>query len=91
MKKREVFEKYGIDESHSEWDHRIDNWMSVEVYLKIRKKLPNEEGLNAEQTVKVFMSFLDRAKEFLNLEDFGSLYLTSKRCIYRYFAAGKKE
>lgn len=29
MTKQELFKKYNIDETHSEWDNSIDNWMSV--------------------------------------------------------------
>ena len=32
MNKKELFEKYNIDESHNAWSNSIDNWMSVEIY-----------------------------------------------------------
>ena len=37
MTKEELFEKYNIDESHSEWDDVMDSWYSVEIYKLLYK------------------------------------------------------
>lgn len=83
MTKKELFEKYSIDESHNVWDNGIDNWMSVEVYRIMHDgNLPPQDDLNS----KWVCDFLDKAHKdvawFFNLEKKGSLYLTSKRMIY---------
>lgn len=41
MTKEELFEKYNINESHSEWDDVIDSWYSVEIYKLLYKKTSN--------------------------------------------------
>ena len=86
MTKNELFEKYHINESHSKWDSQIDNWMSVEIYRIMHDgKLPGDDT-----STKYMTEFLDKTKndEFMaNLmtrDDWGSLYLTAKRCIYRH-------
>lgn len=45
MTKEELFEKYNIDESHSEWDDVMDSWYSVEIYKLLYKKLPTTTNL----------------------------------------------
>jgi len=88
MTKKELFKKYKIDESHKEWSNRIDNWMSVEVYRVMHNgKLPPPEDVS----VLYICDFLDKCKDFVwvnklrgerKRDDFGSLYLTSKKLIY---------
>lgn len=88
MTKEELFEKYHINESHNVWDNGIDNWMSVEVYRIMHDgNLPPED----DQSTAYVCEFLDKVKEhgvfFLELrkrtpDDFGSLFLTSKRMVY---------
>lgn len=84
-RKQELFKKYSIDESHSEWSNNIDNWFSIEVYRVMHNgELPTME----DKTVKFVTDFLDKAnsdaKWFFGLADNGSLYLTAKRMVYRY-------
>ena len=44
MTKKELFKKYKIDESHSEWDNQVDEWMSVELYRVMHDgKLPGDD------------------------------------------------
>lgn len=90
--KAELFKKYSIDESHSEWNPMIDNWMSVEVYRVMHDgDLPPQDG--SDTSSKYILDFLDacnRSKDSLMLKlmeernDAGSLYLTAKRMVYRY-------
>ena len=86
MTKEQLFKKYSINESHSEWDNKIDNWMSIEIYRIMHDgKLPGNDS-----STKYMTEFLDKIKngllrlKLMNRDDFGSLYLTAKRCIYRY-------
>ena len=87
MTKEELFKKYYIDESHSEWDNQIDNWVSVEIYRVMHGgNLPD----NKDTSIKYITDFLDkRNKDFkwwaMNVmcrKDWGSLYLTAKRLVY---------
>ncbi|MCH8067812.1 MAG: hypothetical protein IID16_00865 [Candidatus Marinimicrobia bacterium] len=84
MTKNELFEKYHINESHSKWDSKIDNWMSVEIY-----RIMHDGNLPGDDTsTKYFTMFLDKTKDdefmskLMTRDDWGSLYLTAKRCIY---------
>lgn len=87
MTKEQLFEKYSIDEPHSEWNNGIDNWMSVEVYRVMHNgELPPPNDMS----VLYIVEFLDKChdntgygiKLMKEREDFGSLYLTAKRMIY---------
>lgn len=87
--KRKLFKKYSIDESHNTWDDSIDNWMSVEVYrLMHNGELPDENDLST----KWITGFLDKSindmdwwvSNVMSRKDWGSLYLTAKRMVYRY-------
>jgi hypothetical protein len=87
MTKQELFKKYSIDESHSEWNNQIDNWMSVEIYRLMHEgKLPPENDVS----VKWVIDFLDKTNdmkfmaELMKRDDWGSLYLTAKRMIYKF-------
>jgi len=86
MNKKELFKKYSINESHSKWDNRIDNWMSVEIYRIMHDgKLPDDDI-----SIKYIVEFLDKIKddkfmsELTDRDDWGSLYLTAKRSVYRH-------
>ena len=86
MTKTKLFKKYSINESHSEWNHKIDNWMSVEIYIIMHNgALPGND-----MSTKYMTKFLDKTKEkkfmanLMNRDDWRSLYLTAKRMIYRY-------
>ncbi len=89
MTKEQLFKKYSINESHSEWDNQIDSWMSVEVYRLMHDgNLPPKDDLS----VKWVTDFLDKIKNdtiyavklMSERNDFGSLYLTSKRMVYSF-------
>ena len=66
----------------------IDNWISVEVYRLMHDgKLPPRDDLST----KWIVAFLDKINdteygvELMNKrDDFGSLYITSKRMVYRH-------
>lgn len=88
MNKEKLFQKYSIDESHSVWDESIDNWMSVEIFRIMHNgNLPDGEDLSTDWIT----DFLDKsqndmewwAKNVMSRKDWGSLYLTAKRMVYR--------
>lgn len=88
MTKAELFKKYSIDESHKQWETDLDNWKSVEVYrLMHNGQLPSSENTS----VKWITDFLDKsdsdmkwwAEKVMSRPDWGSLYLTAKRMVYR--------
>ena len=81
--KEDLFEVYGINESHSEWNMAIDNWFSVEVYRAMHcGNLPPQD----DDSVWWITGFLDKCHEDIkwarSFEKFGSMYLTAKRMIY---------
>jgi hypothetical protein len=86
MTKQELFKKYNIDKSHSEWDNQIDDWMSVEVYRVMHDgSLPPQN----DTSVKWITDFLDKkndikwwVKNVISRSDCGSLFLTAKRLVY---------
>lgn len=88
MTKKELFEKYRIDESYSAWQPEIDNWMSVEVFRVMHDgRLPGSE----DTTLNYITEFLDKEEDIgwwvenvMQRRDWGSLYLTAKRMIYRH-------
>jgi len=88
MTKEELFKKYSIDESHAEWDNQIDNWYSVEVYRIMHDgNLPSGD----DDSVDWITAFLDKQKDMkwwvknvMSQPNWGSLYLTAKRMVYRY-------
>lgn len=87
MTKQELFKKYSIDETHDNWE-QIDSWMSIEVYrLMHNGQLPP----NNDNSILWLLKFLDKAKDlkwwYENImirKDWGSLYVTSKRMVYRF-------
>lgn len=87
MTKEELFEKYHVNESHSEWDNNIDNWISVEIFRIMHNgRLPSEEDKSAKYIID-FADYIRSPKGMIELrkrDDFGSLYLTSKRMIYLF-------
>lgn len=91
MTKEELFKKYSIDKSHDIWDDRIDNWMSVELFRFMHGgRLPNTKDVS----LKYITDFLDKQKDgkwwvanVMVRGDWGSLYLTAKRMVCRYFEA----
>jgi hypothetical protein len=86
--KQDLFEKYNVNDSHSEWNDRIDNWTSVEIFrLMHNGRLPEPD----DTSFKYITDFADKFKnnkEVVKLRerrDFGSLYLTTKRLIYMHW------
>jgi hypothetical protein len=85
MKKKELFKKYNIDESHNKWES-YDNWMSVELYRFMHEgNLPPENDMS----VMYILDFLDKkndmkwwVKNVMVRSDWGGLYLTAKRMVY---------
>lgn len=86
---KDIFQKYGINDSHSEWNPSIDNWVSVEVYRVMHDgNLPEPDNLDMQYV----LDFLDKCDHeegyFPHLmetrTDAGSLYLTARRMVYRY-------
>ena len=89
MNKKQLFDKYNINESHAAWDYNIDNWMSVEIYKIMHNgKLPDPNDMS----LSYITEFLDKAKNdikwwtknVMSRPDWGSLFLTAKRMVYRY-------
>ena len=88
MNKQELFKKYSIDESHSEWDIHIDIWNSVEVYRIIHNgNLPHGD----DDSIGWVIDFLDKkndkkwwVKNVMSQANWGSIYLTAKRMLYRF-------
>jgi hypothetical protein len=85
--KIELFKKYNIKEQHSVWDDNIDNWMSVEIFREMHDgRLPTPEDTDASYIT----GFLDKClnpkyiSKLMSRNDFGSLYSTAKRMVYRY-------
>lgn len=86
MTKKELFEKYNINESHSEWNQLIDNRMSIELYRFMHNgDLPNEN----DDSVKWITDFLDKKNDInwwiinvMSRQNWGSMYLTAKRLVY---------
>lgn len=87
MTKEDLFKKFSIDESHAKWDDRIDRWMSIELYRIMHDgRLPDQTDFTLGW-VCGFMVKCDDIKfmaELMKREDWGSLFLTAKRMIYRY-------
>lgn len=95
MTKTELFKKYHIDESHSEWNNQIDNWYSVEIYRIMHDgNLPEDD----DDSICWVIDFLDKkddmvwwVKNVMSRENWGSLYLTAKRMVYSHWEAILKE
>lgn len=85
MTKQELFNKYGINDSHAKWDNTVDNWFSVEIY----RRMHNEELPPPDDTsIAWVLDFLDKtqdSKYFFSLpQSPGSHFLTAKRMVYRH-------
>lgn len=87
MTSEKLFEKYSINETHNIWNDQIDNWMSVEIYRIMHGNLPPQGDLSVDWV----MEFLDKQEDMtwwvsnvMHRKDWGSLYLTAKRMIYRF-------
>ncbi len=88
MTKEELFKKYSIDESHSEWNNQINNWMSVEVYRVMHDgNLPPPDDLSSDWITQFLDDIHARDDFFMEMKkrkDWGRLYLTAKRMVYRH-------
>lgn len=80
-----ICKRYHLNESHATWQPEIDNWYSVEAFRLQAGRLPTE----GDSTQQVLMDFLDNKalhsrllQEHHPLE-FGSIYLSAKRALYR--------
>lgn len=88
MTKQELFKKYSIDESHNVWNNAMDNWVSVEIYRIMHNGVLPEAS---DKSVKWITDFLDKqddtdwwVENVMSRKDWGSLYLTAKRMVYRH-------
>jgi hypothetical protein len=86
MTKEQLFEKYKIDSSHSKWEP-IDSFMSVEIFRIMHNRLPSDDE---EESGMFILDFLDKAftgwwaKNIMIRPDWGSLFLSAKRCVYMF-------
>lgn len=96
MTKEELFKKYNIDHTHGLWNDKIDNWMSVEIFRIMHDgRLPTEK----DTSCKYVLDFIEKKdsdfkwwiNEIMVREDWGSLYLTAKRMVYKYVDEYLKE
>lgn len=86
MTKQELFKKYHINESHNKWEPP-DEWYHIDVYLEMGG---DENG----ESYRWIVDFLDRfnsdfkwaaeIKRRKGTPQWGSLYLTAKRMVYRF-------
>lgn len=85
--KEQLFEKYYVNETHAEWDNEIDNWISVEIFRIMHDgRLPVADDISLKYIIDFANKLQDQkeVKALRDRKDFGSLYLTTKRMIYRY-------
>lgn len=88
--KSKLFQKYGINATHALWVPTIDNWMAVELYRYMHNgQLPPPDDLSLGYVLE-FLDKCDKEKGFMrNLmatrRDAGSLYLTARRMVYRFW------
>ncbi|MDO8997220.1 MAG: hypothetical protein Q7U77_11385 [Sediminibacterium sp.] len=88
LTKESLFKKYKIAPSHKVWID-YDSWMLIEIY-----RLMNDGKLPApdDNSVLLVVNFIDKifsepkwwADIMGKREDWGSLFLTAKRSIYRF-------
>lgn len=82
--KEELLKKYGVNNSHKQWDNAIDNWFSVEIYRQTHDgQLPPPD----DTSIAWVCDFIDKTKDaeyFFSLQNPGSHYTTAHRMIYRY-------
>lgn len=89
MNREELFKKYRVKETHNKWE-QIDSLMAIEIYRIMHDgQLPKENDLS----LKYLTQFLDRCNSDIKFVsslmervtgDFGNLYLTAKRMIYKF-------
>lgn len=86
--KEALFKKYMIEPSHTVWID-YDSWMLIEIYrLMNNGKLPKPEDNSVLLVVNFIDKVLSEPKWWADImskrEDWGSLFLTAKRSIYRF-------
>lgn len=92
MTQKELFKKYGIDESHNAWSI-TDSRYAIDIFRFMHNRLPNDN----DTTLKYIIEFTDqmhakkggvlpRLIKFCdkNNLNWGSFYLTAKRMIYKF-------
>ncbi len=87
LERQKLFEKYGINKSHNVWDNKIDNWMSVEIYRIMHNgNLPPSDDISVNW-ITDFLNKCNYDDKFMGIlmqrDDWGNLYLTAKRLIYK--------
>lgn len=89
MTKPELFARYSLNETHKNWDDKIDSWNSVEIYRLMHDgKLP---PMN-DKSIWWLIQFLDNSQNDIKwwrnyvmiLENRKSLILTAKRMIFKH-------
>ena len=87
MTKEDLFKKYSIDETHNEWVG-LDDWMSIEIYRIMHNgELPPPDDMAVDWVTKFLDKKDDMAwwlKNVMSRDDWGSLFLTAKRIIYKF-------
>jgi hypothetical protein len=87
MNRKELFEKYKIEDSHDVWTFD-DSWCSVEIYRIMHNgDLPHP----GDKSIKWVLDFLDKQKNdmpwfvenVMSRPDWGGLFLTAKRMVCR--------
>jgi hypothetical protein len=83
---RAILEKYSINGSHAAWDPVTDNWMSVELFRVMHDgRLPEPDDVSFDYV----FDFLDdtelQSRLMAERKDFGSLYLTAMRMVYKRY------
>jgi len=90
MDKEVLFAAHQINESHGKWDDILDNWNSVEIFRIMHSgKLPISE----DESIDFVVLFLKKskhdlawwAKNVMRRPDWGSLFLTAKRIVYKHY------
>jgi len=90
MKPDKIFSTYSINESHGAWDDTIDTWNSVELFrLMNNGNLPTEK----DTSIDFVLTFLHKSKNdmawwiknVMSRPDWGSLFLTAKRIVFRHY------
>lgn len=87
MTKKELFDKYRIEERHNNWNSQIDSWYSVEIYKLIKGKMPEND-----ESLLFVLDFLDKTNDMVFVKDlmenhpnnWGVFHLAAKRIVHRY-------
>lgn len=93
MTKQELFNQYHIDTSHSQWNDNVDTHYSVEIFRIMHEgRLPTPD----DTSLMYITDLLDKSnndiewfatnviQKYPNSANWGSVWLTAKRMLYRY-------